>query len=124
MDSGLSIRPIATGAEAAMVRPEAAPVKTAVATVLAPSKSVTAAHDTSRSAAEGSGYNAAAPQSRREFSFDAQTRDVIFRVIDVRTGQVERQVPDAALLRMRAYTRAMAEGKSPLDPEANTESSA
>lgn len=124
MDSGLSIRPIATGAEAALVRPEAAPVKTAVATMLAPSKSVTAAHDTSRSAAEDSRYNAAAQQSRREFSFDAQTREVIFRVIDVRTEQVERQVPDAALLRMRAYTRAMAEGKSPLDPEANTESSA
>jgi FlaG protein len=123
MDSGLSIRPIATGAEAAMVRPEAAPVKTAVATMLAPSKSVTAAHDTSRSAAEDS-RNAAAQQSRREFSFDAQTREVIFRVIDVRTEQVERQVPDAALLRMRAYTRAMAEGKSPLDPDAQAESSA
>ena len=124
MDSGLSIRPIATGAETAMVRPEAAPVKTAVATMLAPSKSVTAAHETSRSAAEDSGYNAAAQQSRREFSFDAQTREVIFRVIDVRSGQVERQVPDAALLRMRAYTRAMAEGKSPLDPDAQAESSA
>ena len=123
MDSGLSIRPIASGAETAMVRPEAAPVKTAVATMLAPSKSVTAAHDTSRSAAQDS-HNAAAQPSRREFSFDAQTREVIFRVIDVRTGQVERQVPDAALLRMRAYNRAMAEGKSALDPDANTESSA
>jgi hypothetical protein len=39
---------------------------------------------------------------------DPPTRDLIFRIIEVRSGQVVRQVPDEALLRMRAYARALA----------------
>ena len=39
------------------------------------------------------------------------TQDLIFRVVDVRSRQVVRQVPDEALLRMRAYSRALAQGK-------------
>jgi|SRR5215216_250594 len=124
MDSGLTIRPIASGAETAYVRPEAAAVPTSVATTLAPSQSVTAAPPVASSAGHDPAQNALLQQTTREFEFDAQTREVIFRVIDVRTGQVERQVPDAALLRLRAYTRAMADGKSSLDPDSNTDSKA
>jgi uncharacterized FlaG/YvyC family protein len=34
-------------------------------------------------------------------------------VLDVSSGQVVRQVPDEAMLRLRAYTRAVADGLSP-----------
>jgi len=124
MDSGLTIRPIAGSAETAYVRLEPAAVRTAVATTLAPSKTVTAADDAARSAAHDPARNAAATNVQREFVLDPQSREVIYRVIDVRTGQVQRQVPDAALMRMRAYTRAMADGKSPLDAGADTDNMA
>jgi hypothetical protein len=48
-----------------------------------------------------------------EVIIDPQTREVIYRVIDVRSRQVVRQVPDEALLRVRAYARALASGDSP-----------
>src|SRR5499426_2065864 len=125
MDSGLTIRPIAGSAEAAYVRLEPAAVRAAVATTLAPSQTVTAANDSARSAAHDPARNGAAQTNvTREFVLDPQSREVIFRVIDVRTGQVQRQVPDAALMRMRAYTRAMANGKSPLDAASDTDNTA
>jgi len=43
---------------------------------------------------------------------DPATHDVIYRTVDERSRQVVRQVPDQALLRMRAYARALAEGTS------------
>src|SRR5262245_61873584 len=124
MDTGLTIRPIAGSAETAYVRLEPAAVRTAVATTLAPSQTVTAANDSSRSAAHDPARDAAPTNVQREFVLDPQSREVIYRVIDVRTGQVQRQVPDAALMRMRAYTRAMADGKSPLDAASDTDNTA
>ena len=125
MDSGLTIRPIAGSAETAYVRLEAAAVRTAVATTMAPAQTVTAANDSARSAGHDPSRNAPAQANvTREVVLDAQTREVIFRVIDVRTGQVQRQVPDAALMRLRAYNRTMAEGKSPLDAGQDTDSTA
>src|SRR5262249_18340354 len=123
--SGLTIRPIAGSAETAYVRLEPAAVRTAVATTLAPSKTVTAADDAARTAIHDPARNAAASTNvQREFVLDPPSPEGIYRVIDVRTGQVQRQVPDAALMRMRAYTRAMADGKSPLDAGADTDNMA
>ena len=122
MDSGLTIRPIASGAEAALVRPEAPALRNAVATTLAPAQTVTAAADAGRSA----GHDPARSQNQnlsREFILDPQTREVIFRVIDVRSGQVERQVPDAALMRLRAYLRTEQDGKA-AKSESQSESTA
>jgi hypothetical protein len=128
MDAGLTIRPNATVAESALARPEPVPVRTAVATTLAPSKSVTATMDSGRSAGHDSAQHqlqqqqAQQAQMKREVLIDSQTREVIFRVIDVRSGQVDHQVPDEALLRMRAYNRTMAQrGESPADGDTDTE---
>lgn len=121
MDSGLAIRPVAGAAEAAYGRPEVQPVRAAVPTVLPPSNTVTAASDTASAGGYDSGRDAAAQQRARQFVLDPQTREVIFRVIDVRTGEVDQQVPDAALLRVRAYVRAMAKGESLLEAEAGTD---
>jgi len=106
MDSGLTIRPTASVAETVYVRPEAPPVRTAVATTLAPSQSVTAAPDSARSAGHDPANNAAArPDTTREISLDPQTREVIFRIMDASTGLVREQIPAEAMLRLRTYLR-------------------
>ena len=53
------------------------------------------------------------PPTTHEVLIDPQTREIIYRVIDVRSRQVIRQVPDEALLRVRAYARALASGETP-----------
>jgi hypothetical protein len=47
---------------------------------------------------------------------DPATHDVIYRTVDERSRQVVRQVPDQALLRMRAYARTLAEGETTAEP--------
>ncbi|MDB5600999.1 MAG: hypothetical protein JWN71_3043 [Xanthobacteraceae bacterium] len=111
MDTALTSKPPAAVAHAAFVRPDALPVREAVATELAAPKAVTAATDAAPA-------NTASKQPQaytREITIDPQSREVIFRVIDVRSRQVVRQVPDQALLRMRAYTRALDDGKTPTE---------
>jgi hypothetical protein len=111
MDSGLTIRPSANVAEAAYARPEPTPAPAAVATTLAASKSVVATADSARSAGHDRAHNPLLLQqqsTRSDVVIDSQTREVIYRVIDVRSGEVDHQVPDAALLRMRAYHRELA----------------
>jgi hypothetical protein len=58
-------------------------------------------------------------QSRPELSrrrlIDAQTNEVLYRMIDMRPRQVVRRVPGEALLRARAYARAIANGESVSD---------
>jgi hypothetical protein len=54
------------------------------------------------------------PATTHEVLIDPATREVIFRVIDVRSRQVVRQVPDEALLRTRAYAQAIAKGDNPM----------
>jgi len=92
-----------------MSRPDTAPVRQAVPTELAAPKAVTAAVDSTRPQTT----NAHQPALTREVFVDAQTREVIFRVIDERSRRVVRQVPDQALLRMRAYNQALVAGESP-----------
>jgi hypothetical protein len=127
MEAGLSIRPSASVPETALLRSDPLPARTAVATTLAPGKSVTATVDSNRSSGHDAGHNALSQRQQqqqqrmsREVFIDPQSREVIFRVMDVRTGQVDYQMPDEALLRMRAYTRAMANGEAPLESEHNT----
>ena len=129
MDAGLAIRPTTAVAEIALVRPEAAPVRSAVATTLTPSRSVTAANDSTRStghdaARNGRQQHKTQQQLTREIIFDSQTRAVIFRVIDERTGEVDHQLPYAALLRLRAYNRTLANGEQPPEGDGNTDTEA
>ncbi len=112
MDAGLTIRPIANVAATDVAR--AAPLATAdaVRTDLAPSKSVMAlpAGSAVRSDMPNAGNQA---DTTREVIIDPAAREVIYRVIDVSSGRVVRQIPDEALLRLRAYTRALAQGETP-----------
>jgi hypothetical protein len=106
-------------AQTSYVRPEAAPVREAVATQLTAAQSVTAANNTA-ALRNDAARAPLLPQQTREFVLDPHSREVIFRVVDVRTGQVKRQVPDAALLRVRAYMQALADGKSPREADSDS----
>ncbi len=95
------------GAPPVVDRVLSTPVAQAVATDLSPAKTVTAAEiaqPVPNDAASSDNY-------QHTVLLDPATQDLIFRVIDVRSRQVVRQVPDEALLRMRAYSRALAQGK-------------
>jgi hypothetical protein len=113
MDSGLTVRPTGAAAQQGYVRPEPAPARQTVATELAPSQSVTASADSA--AARNDGPKSPAQQTTREIILDPHSREVIFRVRDERSGRVVRQVPDEALLRLRAYQRAIADGAAPAE---------
>lgn len=45
----------------------------------------------------------------RETVFDKAAGELIFRVVDTRSDRVVRQIPEQAMLRLRAYTRALDE---------------
>jgi hypothetical protein len=109
MDLVQTITPPASAQQAVHARPAPAAVEQAVATDLAAAKSVTAANT---AAAARNDASRPADLYQRGFVLDPATREVIYRVIDVRSRQVVRQIPEEALLRMRVYTRALAEGKS------------
>ena len=109
MDTGVTIRPNANVAaqgyvSASVASPDPA---TTTATDLPAPKAVTASTATTET------RNDTTPTTH-EVVIDPATREVIFRVIDVRSRQVVRQVPDEALLRMRAYAQAIAQGDTPV----------
>ena len=111
MDSGLTVRPAGVAAQTAGVRLDAAPVRDAVPTSLAPAQSVTAAAKPLEVRAEDTAHV-------RKIILDAQSREVIYQVLDESSGRVVRQIPEEATLRLRAYIRAIADGASPNEADA------
>ena len=114
MDTGLTTRPTGAAAQQSAARPEPIPTRQTVATELPPSQSVSASAESGNARNEGAKQLAGQAQTTREIVLDPHSREVIFRVRDERSGRVVRQVPDEALLRLRAYQRAIAEGEAPL----------
>ena len=113
----LTVNTIAPPPGAAPVadRVPSAPVAQAVATDLSPTKAVTAAETALAARNQPYSPSASSESFQRDVILDPATRDVILRVVDVRSRQVVRQVPDQALLRMHAYARALAQGKGTTD---------
>jgi len=112
MDTGLTLKPAPSVAQMGDVRPAAAP--NAVATELAPAKTVTAASNTAQAPATND-------SRKSEIVLDPHSREVIYRVVDVRSRRVVWQVPDEALLRLHAYARAAlkkSDGETSLDTTA------
>lgn len=111
MDTGLAVRPTPSTAQPNVARHEPALAQQAVATDLAPAQSVNAANGT-----EASGHDSgqtAQDSNVRKIVLDAHSREVIYQVVNADSGRVVRQVPDEAMLRLRAYTRALAQGSTP-----------
>ena len=106
MDTGVTIQSSSTGAVQGYA-PSFIVASNSTATDLPTSKAVTQSTATTPTRND-------APTTKDETLIDAQTREVIYRVIDVASGQVVRQVPDEALLRVRAYAQALANGDTPV----------
>jgi hypothetical protein len=106
MDSGVTIRPAPALATQGYA-PSIAASSDSTATDLPAAKAVTPSTAITPPRND-------APTTTHEVIIDPQTREVIYRVIDVSTRQVVRQVPDEALLRTRAYAQALANGESPI----------
>jgi flagellar protein FlaG len=111
MDSGLSVRPIGVAA-AATPRADLPTVRQTARTELPAAKTVTAAAavetvrlDISNA---GSALQSIETSVRRATIVDAETRQLVFRATDQRTGRVLQQIPDEALLRLRAYVQSEA----------------
>jgi len=104
MDTGLTVTRT-SAAPSINIRHEPA-LQTAVATELDAARSVTAANDSSATPA----YDSGLAQPRRQDTalnivLDPQSREVIFREISKRSGEVIDQVPGDAMLKLRAYFR-------------------
>jgi hypothetical protein len=97
--------------QTAVARPAPTPALQAVPTELAAAKTVTAS-DTAGATRNDTTDRGNPNDYQQSVLIDPATREVIFRVIDVRSRQVVRQIPDQALLRMQAYARALNNGKS------------
>jgi hypothetical protein len=93
MDSGLSIRPSDSAAQAAVARPAPAPVTRAIATQLAPSQAVTAADIAARVRNDPRQAADQEPATRIDISFDKKTHVAVYKIIDTQTGRVILQVP-------------------------------
>jgi hypothetical protein len=123
MDTG-SIRQVGSAAATAYVRPEPIPVRQAVPTQLAPSQSVTATADASPTRNDAP-HLAPAPTTAHNVFIDPATREVVYRVVNVPSGQVISQVPDPVELQLAAYTkavqRAVDKGKTPTEAQVEAE---
>jgi|HubBroStandDraft_4_1064222.scaffolds.fasta_scaffold369577_2 flagellar protein FlaG len=120
MDAGLTSRPVAGVAVTDYARPAVAATAGTAATDLPTSQTVTPAADTTPTQ-----NNTQPPPTEvglaaydvRSVTIDPQTREVIYRVLDSRTNQVVTQIPDQTLLRNRAYSQAIADGKLPVQAQ-------
>ncbi len=110
MDIGPLQRPNIPSAQP-VVRTDAPAVVNAVETQLPAAASVTAAAETSaarvdisRTARTLQAMDEPEAQSlRRETTRDDESRSLVYRVTDQRTGEVVQQIPEETLLRLRAY---------------------
>ncbi len=102
MDSGLIVRPIGSTARAGATRRTGAP-RTTTVTDLAASQTVTAAPDAA-TVRNDTAHDEATELAK--IILDAQSREVLYRTLDERPDSIARQVPQEALLRLKAYTRA------------------
>jgi hypothetical protein len=104
MSSDFSIKPAGTPVAAPMLQPASPAADEAVATELPAHQSVAAAdasprvrHDT-QSAGDGVSH---------QVILDRDAASVVYQVVDNRTSLVVKQYPDQAVLRRRAYFRAL-----------------
>jgi len=116
MDAGMALKPVvsvaSSHAQPAFVPAPAAPAELPAAQTVSPAANIPAARNEPRLTEN------TATSASHDAIIDPQTREIVFRVLDARTRQVLQQVPDQALLRLRAYARAqaaqaVADGKDP-----------
>ncbi len=104
MSTDFSIRPVGAPVATPFVKPAPPAAVEAVRTQLPPSQSVTASGATVKVRNDS---NAQGDTLSRQVSIDRAADQVVYKVVDSRTSLVVRQFPDEALLRSRAYARAL-----------------
>jgi hypothetical protein len=117
MDSGSIPKPATMSAPSAPQRAETLVATGAVKTELAPEAAVRQVPQTRPVRVDltnGAATRAALDQALREtidrrLIVDPKSREVVYQAVDKDTGDVVRQVPDEAILRLRAYARLMRE---------------
>jgi hypothetical protein len=113
MDAGLTVKPVTGVAVTDYARPVAAAGQAAAPTDLPEAKAINPLPDATPTQNNTPHAQAAATTYiTHGFVIDPQSREVIYRVMDMRTRQVLWQVPDAALLRSRAYAQALKDGSA------------
>ena len=104
MSTDFSIRPVGAPVATPFVKPAPPAAVEAVQTQLPPSQSVTAPDSTVKPRNDSGARN---DTLSRQISIDRAADQVVYKLIDSRTSLVIRQFPDEALLRSRAYARAL-----------------
>jgi hypothetical protein len=104
MSTDFSIKPVGAPVATLIVSAANSAASSAVAPQLPPSQSVTAVD---ASAASRNDPQSSSDFVSRQAFFDRAAGSVVFQVIDGRTDQVVQQFPEEAVLRRRAYFRAL-----------------
>ena len=104
MRTDFSIRPVGAPAPAPVVQPVSQAASNAVSTDLPASQSVTA---TDASVAVRNDPGLTSDFISRQAYIDQAAASIVYQVVDNRTNLVVQQFPDEAVLRRRAYFRAL-----------------
>jgi hypothetical protein len=111
MDAVNTVKPVTGVVATDYARPAAVVALGATPTDLPDAKAVNPPVDTTPSRQEAS--NSGPSYITHGFVIDPQSQEVVYRVMDTRTRQVLWQVPDAALLRSRAYAQTLKDTSQP-----------
>jgi uncharacterized FlaG/YvyC family protein len=104
MSSDFSIKPVGAPVATAMTQPASPAADEAVATELPAHQSVAAADARPRVRHDTQG---ASDSVSHQVILDRDAASVVYQVVDNRTSLVVKQYPDQAVLRRRAYFRAL-----------------
>jgi len=119
METGNITKPVAPAAPVVPARVEHLAAAGAVKTELAPEAAVQQVDESPAvrfAPSGGADFTASLDSAMREvvernITVDPKTRELVFQTISKETGEVVRQVPDEAMLRLRAYVREMREAE-------------
>jgi hypothetical protein len=104
MSTDFSIKPVGAPVAAPVAQPMSEAAQNAVVTDLPPSRSVTAVDASTRAGINSNVVNASVSN---QVIIDRDAASIVYQVVDNRTSQVVRQFPEEAVLRRRAYFRAL-----------------
>jgi hypothetical protein len=104
MSTDFSIRPVGTPAATPVIQPSSDAANKAVSTDLPASQSVTAAEG---SVSVRNDPATASDYMSHQVVIDRAAASIVYQVVDNRTNLVVQQFPDEAVLRRRAYFRAL-----------------
>jgi hypothetical protein len=103
MSTDFSIKPVGAPVATPIPQPVSDAANNAVATVLPPSQSVTVVDASASARNDPSASNDVSHQA----FLDRAAGSIVYQAINERTGAVINQFPDNAMLRRRAYFRAL-----------------